>query len=44
MKHAKRDNYHDCDLQVKERIQHDMAQARLRGFGKTLLFDDAEVS
>uniref|UniRef100_A0A915BHE0 Solute carrier family 12 member 6 n=1 Tax=Parascaris univalens TaxID=6257 RepID=A0A915BHE0_PARUN len=29
--------------EVKERIQRDMAQARLRGFGKTLLFDDAEI-
>ncbi|VDK43063.1 unnamed protein product [Anisakis simplex] len=29
--------------EVKERIQRDMAQARLRGFGKTLLFNDTEI-
>ncbi|KHN73130.1 Sodium/chloride cotransporter 3 [Toxocara canis] len=29
--------------EVKERIQRDMAQARLRGFGKTLIFDETEI-
>uniref|UniRef100_A0A183DHN8 Nucleocapsid protein n=1 Tax=Gongylonema pulchrum TaxID=637853 RepID=A0A183DHN8_9BILA len=29
--------------EVKKRIQYDMMQARLRGFGKTLLFDENQV-
>lgn len=34
---------HSGSFQVKERIQRDMLQARLRGFGKTLLFNENQV-
>jgi potassium/chloride transporter 4/5/6 len=29
--------------EIKERVQHDMAAARLQGFGKGLLFDENQV-
>jgi len=29
--------------QIKERVQQDMQQARLRGFGKALLYTESQV-